>query len=380
MAPRLQPFSPRSPVLRRTAAAMASLSAQFSNRNNLVVALCVIALLLVVLHSGPVNLSALPLSPTLPQDASRWDFPVYSKTLSPMRKVLNGTEYVYQVPPSPRAVIFLAHGCNCKATFFWDKHPECQTCCGAPEERAFVIEALRKSYALIAISSQNECWQKEDSRRAKLVLESWIDEFTLTELPLLGLGASSGGYFISSFAKVVRFDAIVVMIAEGRFQSVPDSLYPPVLFVHMIKDEMRAKKIRERIPVLRKAGIEADEIQCKEIKISDDFFAKRIPYIDVPTSTRLREFFLQSEYLDKRGHLKMDGRLMKWKAEMRSKGGQELLETLSRKSGNWEHHICEELNVAFSFHEFTSRPTGKIIAWLESHVKMPPKITSESWR
>lgn len=50
----------------------------------------------------------------------------------------------------------------------------------------------------------------------------------------------------------------------------------------------------------------------------------------------------------------MDGRLMKWKVEMRSKGGQELLEIFFWKFGNWEYYICEEFNVVFFFYEFMS--------------------------
>jgi len=213
----------------------------------------------------------------------------------------------------------------------------------------------------------------------KFVLESWIDRLGLVELPLLGLGASSGGYFVSRFAKVMKFDAIVVMIAEGSFRNVRNFSYPPVLFVHMVKDETRVARIREIIPVLREAGVQADEIQCKEVNITDNFFSKRIPYVDLEMSVRLGEILERSGYLDGRRFLKVDSRSLKLKQDMRSsKDGQELLDSLSRRSENWEHHIREELNLAFAFHEFTSLPTRRIIAWFESHVKMPPNTTTDS--
>lgn len=242
-----------------------------------------------------------------------------------------------------------------------------------------MIKALRASYAVIAISSQEDCWRKADSERVKVVLESWIDRLGLVELPLLGLGASSGGYFISKFAKVMKFDAIVVMIAEGSFQNVRNSSYPPVLFVHMVKDEMIADRIREIIPVLRKAGVQADEIQCKEANITENFFSKRIPYVDLKMSVKLGEMLERSGYLDGRRYLTRDSRSLKLKQDLRrSEDGQELLDSLSWRSENWEHHIREELNLAFAFHEFTSVPTRKIIAWFESHVKMPPNITADT--
>ena len=366
---------------RNVPVAMASVSgSQALNFNNLAIgAFGLIAFfLLATCHSGPAILPSISLSSSSAQDAIRQDYHVYSKVLSPKREVLNGTEFVYQVPANPRAVLFLAHGCNCKATFFWDKHVECPTCSGAPEERAFIIKALRKSYAVIAISSRGECWRKEYSL-VKFILESWIDRFDLVELPLLGLGASSGGYFLSSFAKVVKFDAIVLMIAEGRFQTIPDSTYPSVLFVHMVKDEARAARIQEIIPFLRKAGIEADEIQCKEVNITHNFFAKRIPYMDPSMSVELRGLLLRTGCLDNRGYLKMDGRQLELKREMSlAKGGQNLVDSLSLLSDDWENHIREELNVAFAYHEFTSLPSRKIIGWLESHVSMPPNVTVQS--
>ncbi|KAG0580257.1 hypothetical protein KC19_4G160800 [Ceratodon purpureus] len=370
--------APRSPLPRRNAGA-----AMFSNPNRVtpaIVAFAALALLLLAFRSGPATPGAI-LPVALPdqdqQQAIDITFPVYSKILSPRREVWNGTELVYQVPANPRAVMFLAHGCYCKATFFWDKHPDCSGCSGAPEERAFVIQALQASYAVIAVSSQQDCWRKEDAPRVKLVLESWMDKLGLVELPLLGLGASSGGYFVSSLARDVKFDAIVLMIAEGSFQEVPSLPYPPVLFVHMVKDEVRAERIREIMPVLRKAGIEADEIQCEEVEITDDFFMRRIPYVDLEMSENLVGVLQRHGHLDFRGYLKSDSRSLNLKQDMSGGlGGQELLDSLSSRNDHWAHHIQEELNLAYGNHEFTSLSTTKIITWLESHVKMPPNITA----
>ena len=333
------------------------------------------ALLLLALRSGPAT-GALPVPN---QDVESRAIPVYSAVLRPRREVWNATELVHQVPRRPRAVMFLAHGCYCKATFFWDKHPGCEECSGAPEERTLVIAALRASYAVVAISSRNDCWTSDDLQRVEAVLKRWMEKFGLRELPLLGLGASSGGYFLSDFTNVMKFDAIVSMIAEGSFQAVPNSSYPPVLFVHMVKDKMRAERIRETILVLRKTGIEADEIQCKEVRVTGDFFSERIPYIDHEMSEKLVGVLERSGYVSEGSrYLKVDSRSLDLKQEMSGGlGGQELLESLSSKNDDWEHHIQEELNLAYAFHEFTSLPTTKIITWLESHVKIPPKMTAD---
>lgn len=64
----------------------------------------------------------------------------------------------------------------------------------------------------------------------------------------MALGSSTGGWFVSQFAMQFRFDAIVLMVAEARFKgfNLMNSTvrYPPVMFVHMVKDVARAKQIR----------------------------------------------------------------------------------------------------------------------------------------
>lgn len=370
--------APRSPLPRRT-----SPTRILSNPAALAItAVAALTLLLFAVRSNRATPAA-TLSLAQPDQTLTVarNFPVYSKLFHPRREVWNGTEIVYQVPPDPRAVMFLAHGCDCKATFFWDKHPDCEPCSGAPEERTFVIAALRASYAVIAISSREDCWQREDSPQVKRVLESWMNRFGLVDLPLLGLGASSGGYFVSSFTKRVRFDAIVVMIAEGSFQDAESFSYPPVLFVHMVKDEERAESIREVLPVLRKAGVAADEIQCEEVQITDDFFTRRIPYVDLETSEKLVGVLERHGYVGLGGYLKVNSRSLELKHDMSGGlGDQELLESLYSKSDHWEHHIQEELNLAYGYHEFTSLPTAEIIAWLESHVKMARNFTADGHR
>lgn len=300
-------------------------------------------------------------------------FPVYSGILNPKFEVLNNTEYVYQIPARPKAVLFLAHGCSCKATFFWDKHPQCEKCSGVPEERTLVIKALQSSYAVIAVSSSGVCWsQNADSKNTEHVLHNWIDQHSLVDLPILGLGASSGGYFLSRFARSFKFDAIVLMIAEGRFHSKLNSSYPPVLFVHMPKDEIRAEKIWHIMLVLRRAGIRVDEIQCMELSITDNFFAARIPYIDLVTSLEIRKVLVKNGCLDRKGYMKLDGRQADFESALKN---QEKFSVLSRVGDNWEHHIREELNLAYAYHEFTSIYSGKILTWLDSRIDVPMSST-----
>ncbi|CAM6051138.1 unnamed protein product [Sphagnum compactum] len=315
------------------------------------------------------------------------NFPVYSHLLHPCLETWNNqTEFVYQLPETPpKAVLFLAHGCSCKATFFWDKAPGCTSCIGLPEDRALVLGAIEKSFAVIAISSLGVCWSQEhDADGTREVLLSWIARKGLVGLPLFGLGASSGGYFLSVFANSVDFNAIVVMIAEGRFQEVAampedgassSSYPPPVLFVHMPRDRIRAARIVETIAMLKSVGIDVEECKCMKMQITRTFFSQRIPYIDEDLSRQIQDFLNQSGFLDNRGFLKRDGRDTGFEDAMKEKQNRNLLLTLSAKNDDWEHHIREELNVAYALHEFTSLPSTQIFSWFDSHMSISAKLS-----
>ena len=161
------------------------------------------------------------------------------------------------------------------------------------------------------------------------------------------------------------------MIAEGRFQLKLNSSYPPVLFVHMPKDEIRAEKIWHTMLVLRRAGIQVDEILCMELSITDNFLAARIPYIDLVTSLKIRKVLVKNGFLDRKGYMKLDGRQTDFESALKERQNQEVLSVLSRVGGSWEHHIREELNLAYAYHEFTSIQSGKILAWLNLRIDVP---------
>ncbi|KAL8058571.1 hypothetical protein ABFX02_03G027100 [Erythranthe guttata] len=59
--------------------------------------------------------------------------------LNPTVELRNGTDLIWQIPDLPKAVLFLAHGCNGRALNFWDKSRNCPNCVGLPEERLIVL-------------------------------------------------------------------------------------------------------------------------------------------------------------------------------------------------------------------------------------------------
>lgn len=277
----------------------------------------------------------------------------------------NGTDIIWQVPDLPKAVLFLAHGCNGRAVNFWDMSPKCPNCVGLPEERLIVLHALARKFAVLTISSAGRCWSlKEERMIVKGIITWWVEKHKLEKLPLVALGASSGGYFVSMLATDVKFSSIAVMIAEGVFDQIDIMKdYPPTIFVHMPKDEVRKRRIDYFLRILKDEGIDAAEIKCMEFPLSPNFLSDRIPALDETTSMELFDLFWDKGFIDKNGFMRADGRALPLKAALRE--SKIVLPDL-----DLVHHIEEELNLAFASHEMTSLQSQQIFDWFESHMRL----------
>ncbi|MCL7051018.1 hypothetical protein MKW94_016303, partial [Papaver nudicaule] len=284
--------------------------------------------------------------------------------LNPTLEFRNGTNVISQIPHSPKAVLFLAHGCNGKAANFWDKSPGCPNCIGLPEERLIVLHALARKFAVLAVSSVGSCWSMGEERvTVKEIIEWWVEKNNLGKVPLVALGASSGGYFVSVLANDVKFSSIVVMIAEGVFEGmdIPKN-YPPTLFVHMPKDRRRMRLIGENMEALRQKGVDVAEVKCMEFPLTPYFLSDRIPGIDEAISFELVELLHQEGFVDENGLMRKDGRATRWKEALKRRKNVSL-------DKNKLDHIQEELNLAFAYHEMTSLQDEKIFNWFESHMR-----------
>jgi hypothetical protein len=281
----------------------------------------------------------------------------------PTIEVKNGTEIIWQIPDTPKAVIFLVHGCNGRAVNFWDRSSTCSNCIGLPEERLLVLHALARKFAVLTISSVGRCWTFGEERLiVKDILKWWVEKNKLQQLPIVALGASSGGYFVSVLANELKFSSITLMIAEGVFEKMDISEdYPPTLFVHMPKDIYRQQKIHENLERLRNKGVDVAEIECMEFPLSPHILADRIPGIDQTFSAKLFELLQGKGFIDENGYMKNDGRATRWKAALRESKTYFPDQHLAQ-------HIQEELNLAFAYHEMTSLHSELIFKWFESHM------------
>lgn len=294
----------------------------------------------------------------------KWNRFDYVVPFEPTVERKNGTELIWQIPDGPKAVLFLAHGCSGKAGNFWDRTSSCPDCVGLPEERLIVLHALSRKFAVLAMSSSGLCWSFGKERLVVAgVVKWWIEKQKLEKLPLVALGASSGGYFVSALAADLRFNSITLMIAEGLFNrmDIPKD-YPPTLFVYMPKDEDRKLRVDENLEVLKEMGIDVAEIKCMEFPLSPNFLADRIPNLDLTTSRKLFKLFQEKGFIDENGFMRKDGRATRWKAA----ASEQNILLPDKKLAN---HIQEELNLAFAYHEMTSLQNEQIFSWFESHMK-----------
>ncbi|EES06546.1 uncharacterized protein LOC8073807 [Sorghum bicolor] len=297
----------------------------------------------------------------------------------------NGNEVLWQLPrpSSPlRAALFAAPGCTIRATDFFDASPGCPRCTGLPEERRFTREALSRGYAVLAVSSRAKCWSLDDDDAAagggggdgedgselaavQSIIEWWTTEKypQLAGLPLVGIGASSGGYFLSALAARVKFSSVAVMIAEGVYGAMADipTGYPPALFVHMPKDTERARLVADSMGKLREKHVDVREIRCDDFAVSAELLAGRVPGLTRAFADALVDVLRRKGFVDEKGFLKKDGRKTLWKEA--AKEAKVLPEGFGL-----ERHVTEEFNVAYAYHEFTSLKNTEIFEWFESHM------------
>lgn len=293
----------------------------------------------------------------------RWNSFESLVQIQPTMGFRNGTDVIWQVPDSPKAVLFLAHGCDGQALNFWDRSSDCPECIGLPEERLIVLHALALKFAVVSISSAGRCWSfGNEVMVVKDIIRWWVEKQRLQHLPLVALGASSGGYFVSVLATELNFSSITLMIAEGVFDRMDiKENYPPTLFVHMPKDAHRRQKIGENMELLRNKGVDVAEVECMEFPLSPHLFADRIPGIDQSISVKLFELFQHRGFIDENGYMRNDGRKTHWKEVLKEDKSISIDEHLL-------HPIQEELNLAFAYHEMTSLHTDQIFKWFESHM------------
>ncbi|KAL0306741.1 UNVERIFIED_CONTAM: hypothetical protein Sradi_6091400 [Sesamum radiatum] len=112
---------------------------------------------------------------------------------------------------------------------------------------------------------------------------------------------------------------------------------------------------------MREKGIDVAEIKCTEFPLTSQFFANRIPGLDLNLSVKLFNVFQEKGFIDKNGYMRDDGRAIPWKTALEERN-------ILLPDKSLINHIQEEMNLAFAYHEMTSLQSEQILDWFESHL------------
>ncbi|KAI7843770.1 hypothetical protein COHA_002668 [Chlorella ohadii] len=363
---------PRKLHIRVSLLASTSMRAAHSHRKSrgpLLLAAAVGAALLFVALRRPNGTTELPQLPQSFLDG-------VALATSPWPKVQNisDLEVLWELPPAPLGVLFLAHGCSHSGSDFWPKSGRCMHCLGLPEEMRVRQAALRRGYAVVAVSSHNRetmCWhntgadRSEDLKRVPGILKQVVAEERLGQLPLFAFGASSGGGFVLRLAQAMpEVQGVVCQINPvnpAAFEVPGKRRYPPTIFVHMAqRDPEKAATVTQALAILKKAGTPAAEIKVAPQAVTPAFLQRAVQ-INATVAEAVVAALREGGFLDEEGQLHKDPRstLTQWQPLLKPVvGGLNLEPDVSP--------LAELLNVAYARHEIVSDTTDVTLEWLEA--------------
>lgn len=286
-----------------------------------------------------------------------------------------GVNFVWQIPPNAKAILFFAHGGHEDALRYFDPGPKCQHCYGLPEDRTAVLEALRRGYAVIVVKSLSVGWDtEEDLRIVTKIIKEWTNEHSLEGLPLAAWGFSAGTYLASALPFSLPMRAVVLMCGDGvvvfEEMATPD-LFPPTLFAYMPVDfdipslNLTGKRLKA-MAILAERGVKVYDTPCRPKPISPLFFTERILCMSDEMSHRVFAAYQDAGWVDSNGYLTKSTWVDDWESvlwEARALPFCTALGDLCLAA-----HVGEELQMAFAEHSFTSAANDVIFPWLDSTI------------
>lgn len=301
----------------------------------------------------------------------------YSR-VRPKTEVIDGQRIVWEGVASPKGVLLVFHGCGHSATDWWDRQESCPDCKGLPEEKRIVATAVARSYAVVAFSSQDRtfrsCWDvvappriTVDIQKTKNSVKELATREAWDKLPMFALGASSGGALVALLPFHLKLQGVCLQI-----MAVPSEVYkglatanvhpfPPMLFVHMVRDGVTAAGIAKNVAALTQEGVATKTIGVTPRPLATSFFSERIEGITTATSQRL---FLA---LQEAGLVAADGLLRENPRQRGDLWRDAFKLRVEEKDLKLDlEAISEELNLAWAGHELISDTTNEMLDWFES--------------
>ena len=237
--------------------------------------------------------------------------------LRPHVSIIGTTEIYYQLPETAiqrnnnvgqnnkgkdnnnnnnKGILVFFHGCNHGGQDFFM----------LPEDRLVARAALDRGLAVLSITSADRrsgCWSKtRDLKDLSTVFDTWIQQVNLSpELPRIGMGASSGGAFLFSAYKVLKFNAMASYIMWKSFApedrnaaststtttaaATTTITLPATAFVYMPRDERAHAIIPKLARELTQIGVSNRVWSVQPHPLTPQLCAQRIPELGMDRCT-----------------------------------------------------------------------------------------------
>eukprot|EP01038_Epipyxis_sp_PR26KG_P016441 gene16441-22414_t len=253
----------------------------------------------------------------------------FSNLVGQHTKLNDQIELVYQIPNNKEnarqltGVLALFHGCQHAGTDWWPQSSTCSSCIGLPVEQTIVANALKRNYAVIAITSQNrdhKCWTHHDILPVSLAITHFyktilvVKDFSpsLPTPPLFLLGASSGGSFVGSFSSNQNLlqNGLKVSAVCVQIMTITDfKNASPSIFLLMKNDRRMIKYVNLGINESKlNDQINANKFQvkiCDPKSINEDYFYRH-NVLSQEDSLILHKAFIRYGIIDKVSFLLID--------------------------------------------------------------------------
>ncbi|KAL4858602.1 hypothetical protein ACK3TF_001547 [Chlorella vulgaris] len=297
--------------------------------------------------------------------------------------------FYYQIPAEPRGAVVLFHGCVHSGYNYFPRSDVCDECRGLPEEMSHSLQALNRGYAVVAISSWDRntgCWSlANDSDDVKQLVREWQREQGLRDLPLMGMGISSGASFMLKMPRHLNFtgllsEALGVTPDDWGYQRVKEG-YPPTIFIAMMKDGSTVEKIMEDKRILVDLRRPVAIIRVYPRLVYPSYFSDRDPhYISKPLSIEITNALRKIGMLDVEGNVIIDPRYttLPWLNMLKDvvpslKGPVTTFK--AQYVPDWNDTFSSDtkvaavyslMNLAYAYHEIISDYATVAMVWFES--------------
>jgi hypothetical protein len=308
-------------------------------------------------------------------------------------------EVVYALPPeSPKGIVLLLHACTHNALKFFSASDSCPSCLGLAEELHIVRLVLSRGYAALAVTCHDQssgCWSESDLPRLQMAISNFrttippggfiASTSTSTKLPIVAIGASSGGHLAAKVAVEGLADAALVMVMslrpplQNRFAEHTEL---PLFFAPMPRDRGTYQRVQQNYQALQGSGtVVLDETSCVPLAVTPSYLVGRVPGMTQDAAKRI------VQALRKAGHLQEDYMLAKdptrsnWR-DILQKIDHDKYRSATTPELLWgqfllapgKSPVAKALHRAWAFHEYCSEAVLPALDYFENEFQRHKKI------